>query len=188
MRRAVHSAVNRHGRLEPLVNNAGIATVGGIEDSHDDEWGHALDANVLGLIRMTRASLSALRRSRCPAIITVASIAATARVPARAVYSATKGALTLALTADLIPEGIRVNAVTPGTADTRSVARLLAKAADPVSERASLEARQPHGWLGKPDEVAAAIAFLASQASASTTRTTLAIDGRFARWRLRPRT
>ena len=95
--------------------------------------------------------------------------------------------LTLAMAADLIREGIRVNAVNPGTADTPWIGRLLARAEDPAAERAALEARQPHGRLVSAREVAAAIAFLASPASGSTTGTALAIDGGMAGLRLRPR-
>jgi len=116
------------------------------------------------------------------------SIAAWAGLPQRALYSASKGAvlsLTLALAADLLPDGIRVNAVNPGTADTPWVGRLLDSADDPGAERAALEARQPHGRLVSADEVAAAIAYLASPGAGSTTGTWLAVDGGMDR--LRPR-
>ena len=123
-------------------------------------------------------------------IVNVSSIAATAGLPNRALYSATKGAvlsLTLAMAADLLPEGIRVAAVNPGTADTPWVGRLLAAAPDPAAERAALEARQPHGRMVSVAEVAGAIAYLASPASGSTTGTWLAVDGGMDRLRLRPR-
>jgi NAD(P)-dependent dehydrogenase (short-subunit alcohol dehydrogenase family) len=81
------------------------------------------------------------------------------------------------MAADLLPEGIRVNAVNPGTADTPWVARLLESAADPQAERAALEARQPHGRLVSADEVADAIAYLASPAAGSVTGVALAVDG-----------
>jgi 2-keto-3-deoxy-L-fuconate dehydrogenase len=105
-------------------------------------------------------------------------------------YSATKGAvlsLTQAMAADLIADGVRVNAVNPGTADTPWIGRLLDKSADPAAERAALEARQPHGRLVSAEEIAAAIVFLASPASGSTTGTSLAVDGGMAGLRLRPR-
>jgi NAD(P)-dependent dehydrogenase (short-subunit alcohol dehydrogenase family) len=85
--------------------------------------------------------------------------------------------LTLAMAADHVKEGIRVNCVNPGTADTPWVARLLSKAADPVAERAALQARQPMGRLVSPEEVASAIAYLASPRQSSTTGTVLAVDG-----------
>jgi NAD(P)-dependent dehydrogenase (short-subunit alcohol dehydrogenase family) len=89
------------------------------------------------------------------------------------------------MAADLIGEGIRVNAVNPGTADTPWVARLLDKAPDPAAERVALEARQPHGRLVAAEEVAGAVCYLASPASGSTTGTWLAVDGGMAGLRLR---
>jgi 2-keto-3-deoxy-L-fuconate dehydrogenase len=190
VQRAVASAIERLGGLDILVNNAGIGAQGGVEDNDDAEWQHVFDVNVFGMVRVTRAALPALRRSRSAAIVNTASIAATAGLPARVLYSATKGAvlsMTLAMAADLIREGIRVNAINPGTADTPWIGRLLDQADDPAAERAALEARQPHGRLVSPDEVAAAVAFLASPASGSTTGTALAVDGGMAGLRLRPR-
>ncbi len=189
VRGAVADAVERLGGLDILINNAGIGAQGGIEENDDAEWHQVFDVNVVGMVRVTRAALPALRRSRSAAIVNTSSIAATAGLPARALYSATKGAvlsLTLAMAADLIREGIRVNAVNPGTADTPWIGRLLSKADDPAAERAALEARQPHGRLVSADEVAAAIVFLASPASGSTTGTSLAVDGGMAGLRLRP--
>lgn len=187
---AVPHAVERLGGLDLLVNNAGIGAQGGVEDNEDDEWRRVFDVNVFGMVRVARAALPALRRSSAAAIVNTSSIAATAGLPARVLYSATKGAvlsMTLAMAADLLPEGIRVNAVNPGTADTPWIARLLATAPDPVAERAALEARQPHGRLVSATEVAAAIVYLASPSSGSTTGTALAVDGGMAGLRLRPR-
>ena len=190
VRSAVERAIDQLDGLDVLVNNAGIGAQGRVEDNDDEEWRHVFDVNVFGIVRVVRAALPALRRSRSAAIVNTSSIAATAGLPERALYSATKGAvlsLTLAMAADLIADGVRVNAVNPGTADTPWIGRLLAKAADPVAERAALEARQPHGRLVSAEEVAAAIVFLASPASGSTTGTALAVDGGMAGLRLRPR-
>lgn len=185
---AVGEAVSALGGLDVLVNNAGIGAQGGIEDNTDDEWHRVLDVNVLGLVRVTRAALPALRRSRRAAVVNISSIAATAGLPQRALYSASKGAvlsLTRAMAADLLPDGVRVNAVNPGTADTPWVNRLLSKADRPDAEYAALAARQPHGRLVSADEVAAAVAYLASPAAASTTGTALAVDGGMDGLRLR---
>ncbi len=190
VRAAVEQAVAALGGLDVLVNNAGIGAQGGVEANDDAEWHQVLDVNVLGLVRVTRAALPALRRSAAAAIVNTCSIAATAGLPERALYSASKGAvlsLTLAMAADLLAEGIRVNAVNPGTADTPWVSRLLDAADDPAAERAALAARQPHGRLVSADEVAGAIAYLAAPASGSTTGTWLAVDGGMDRLRLRPR-
>jgi NAD(P)-dependent dehydrogenase (short-subunit alcohol dehydrogenase family) len=180
VRAAVDDAAAELGGLDVLVNNAGIGAQGGVENNPDDEWHRVLDVNVVGMVRVTRAALPYLRASSRAAIVNTASIAATAGLPQRALYSASKGAvaaLTRAMAADLLPEGIRVNAVNPGTADTPWVARLLESAADPQAERAALEARQPHGRLVSADEVADAIAYLASPAAESVTGVALAVDG-----------
>jgi 2-keto-3-deoxy-L-fuconate dehydrogenase len=187
---AVAAAVARLGGLDVLINNAGIGAQGGVEDNDDDEWRRVLDVNVLGTVRVARAALPALRESRHAAIVNMCSIAATAGLPQRALYSASKGALlslTMAMAADLLPHGIRVNAVNPGTADTPWVGRLLDSATDPVAERVALAARQPHGRLVAPEEIAAAVCYLASPAAGSTTGTALAVDGGMQGLRLRPR-
>jgi 2-keto-3-deoxy-L-fuconate dehydrogenase len=190
VRTAVSSAIGQLGGLDVLINNAGIGAQGGIDANDDEEWRRVLDVNVVGLVRVTRAALPALRRSSHAAIVNTSSIAATAGLPNRALYSASKGAvlsLTLAMAADLLAEGIRVTAVTPGTADTPWVGRLLEASGDPVAERAALEARQPHGRLVSAEEVAHAIAYLAAPTSGSTTGTVLAVDVGMAGLRLRPR-
>jgi 2-keto-3-deoxy-L-fuconate dehydrogenase len=190
VRAAVTQAVDQMGGLDILVNNAGIGAAGTIEDNPYEEWFRVLDVNVLGTVRVTRAALPHLRLSANAAIVNTCSIAATAGLPQRALYSASKGAiqsLTLAMAADHVHDGIRVNCVNPGTADTPWVQRLLDAAQDPVAERGALEGRQPMGRLVTAEEVAAAIAYLASPLAASTTGTVLAVDGGMQGLRLRPR-
>ncbi|WP_432174018.1 SDR family NAD(P)-dependent oxidoreductase [Streptomyces sp. Tue6028] len=189
VRAAVAAAAEALGGLDVLVNNAGIGAQGTVEDNDDAEWHRVLDVNVLGIVRTTRAALPLLRRSAHAAVVNTCSIAATAGLPRRALYSATKGAvlsLTLAMAADHVREGIRVNCVNPGTVDTPWVGRLLDAAVDPAAERAALEARQPTGRLVTASEVAGAIAYLASPLSGATTGTALAVDGGMQGLRLRP--
>ncbi|MET9816398.1 SDR family oxidoreductase [Streptomyces sp. NPDC006355] len=189
VRAAVAAAVADLGGLDILVNNAGIGAQGTVEDNPDDEWHRVYDVNVVGMVRTTRACLPHLRASAHAAIVNTCSIAATAGLPQRALYSATKGAvyaLTLAMAADHVREGIRVNCVNPGTVDTPWVGRLLDAAPDPAAERAALEARQPTGRLVSAAEVAGAVAYLASPLSGATTGTALAVDGGMQGLRLRP--
>jgi NAD(P)-dependent dehydrogenase (short-subunit alcohol dehydrogenase family) len=189
VRAAVEQAAERLGGLDILVNNAGVGAIGTIEENPDEDWHRVLDVNVLGMVRTTRAALPHLRRSSHAAIVNTCSIGATAGLPQRALYCASKGAvlsLTLAMAADHVREGIRVNCVNPGTADTPWVSRLLDAAGDPEVERAALNARQPMGRLVTPAEVAAAIVYLASPAAASVTGTSLAVDGGMQGLRLRP--
>jgi NAD(P)-dependent dehydrogenase (short-subunit alcohol dehydrogenase family) len=186
---AVNSAAANLGGIDVVVANAGIGAQGTVADNDDDEWRRVLDVNVLGVTRTVRAALPFLRRSSAAAVVVTASIASWAGLPQRALYSASKGALTaltLAMAADHVREGIRVNAVAPGTADTPWVNRLLAATADPEAERAALEARQPMGRMVSAEEVAWAICYLASPRSASTTGTILAVDGGMYGLRLRP--
>ncbi|MGW1126750.1 SDR family NAD(P)-dependent oxidoreductase [Streptomyces sp. NPDC002526] len=194
---AVRAGVDRAaamGSLHTLVSNAGIGAIGTVADNDDAEWARVLDINVLGMVRAARHALPHLRRAAAerPGAVSIThtcSIAATAGLPQRALYSASKGAvlaLTLAMAADHVREGIRVNCVNPGTADTPWIGRLLDRADDPAAERAALNARQPLGRLVSADEVAAAIVYLAGPAAASVTGTALAVDGGMQGLRLRP--
>ncbi|MEV0198377.1 SDR family oxidoreductase [Nonomuraea sp. NPDC050691] len=189
VRAAVAEAAERLGGIDVVVNNAGIGAQGTVEDNPDSEWHRVFDVNVLGMVRVSRAALPYLRRSEHAVIVNVCSIAATAGLPDRALYSATKGAvqsLTLAMAADHVHEGIRVNCVNPGTADTPWIGRLLDAADDPEAERRALNARQPMGRLVTAEEVAAAIAYLASPEASATTGMALAVDGGMQGLRLRP--
>ncbi|MFF9686755.1 SDR family NAD(P)-dependent oxidoreductase [Streptomyces sp. NPDC014623] len=194
VRNAVDRAAAELGGLHTLVSNAGTGSIGTVEDNTDAEWARVLDINVLGMVRSARHALPHLRRAAAgrPGAVSVThtcSVAATAGLPQRALYSASKGAvlsLTLAMAADHVREGIRVNCVNPGTVDTPWIGRLLGQADDPAAERAALEARQPLGRLVSADEVAAAVVHLASPAAASVTGTALAVDGGMQGLRLRP--
>lgn len=174
--------------IDVLANNAGVGAIGSITDAKEEEWQKVFGVNVFGMGRVSAAAMPMLKKSKFASIVNTCSIAATAGLPQRAVYSASKGAvlsLTLAMAADGIPDKVRVNCVAPGTADTPWVSRLLSQAGDPVAERAALEARQPMGRLVSADEVASAIVYLASPRQASTTGTVLNVDGGMQGLRLR---
>jgi 2-keto-3-deoxy-L-fuconate dehydrogenase len=180
VRAAITVVVGAFGGIDVLVNNAGIGSVGDVAANDDAEWHRVLDVNVVGIARVTRAALPYLRKSAHPAIVNTCSVVASVGVPQRVLYSASKGAvaaLTLAMAADHVREGIRVNAVTPGTADTPWIGRLLDQAAEPAAALTALQARQPMGRLVSADEVAQAIAYLGGPLAGSTTGTLLAVDG-----------
>ena len=184
---SVAEAASTLGGIDILVNNAGIGAIGDVSENDDEEWARVLDVNVVGMARVSAAALPHLRRSEHAAIVNVSSVVAAVGVPQRALYSASKGAvaaLTLAMAADHVREGIRVNAVLPGTAETPWIGRLLDQADDPAAEAAALKARQPLGRLVTPGEIAYSIAYLASPLSASTTGTLLGVDGGMATLRL----
>jgi len=180
LERAMDQVAAEFGGIDILINNAGISAVGTVEANDDAEWQRVLDVNVVGIARATTAALPHLRRSGHAAIVNTSSIAATAGLVQRVLYSASKGAvhaMTLAMAADLVGEGIRVNCVAPGTVDTPWVARLLARTEDPAGEKERLAARQPTGRLVTAQQVATAIAYLASPDSGATTGVSLAVDG-----------
>jgi len=186
---AIDAVASELGGIDIVINNAGIGAQGSVETVDDAEWARVLSINVTGMARVASAALPYLRKSSAAAIVNTSSIAATAGLPARALYSASKGAvlsLTRAMAADHLREGIRVNAVNPGTADTPWVGRLLDSATDPAAERAALAARQPHGRLVDPAEIAEAVAYLANPRNKSTTGTSIAVDGGMQELRLRP--
>ena len=177
---AVATVAGHFGGLDVVINNAGIGASGDVSENTDEEWRRVLEVNVIGIARVTRAALPHLRRSQHAVVVNTCSVVAFVGVRSRALYSASKGAvaaLTFAMAADHVGDGIRVNAVAPGTVDTPWVERLLEASADPDATAAALRARQPHGRLVTAEEVANAIASLASPAAASTTGAVLRVDG-----------
>lgn len=177
---AVAVAAAQLGGIDIVINNAGIGASGDVAANQPTEWARVLDVNVVSIARVTAAALPHLRTSEHAVVVNTCSAVAFVGVPNRALYSASKGAvaaLTLAMAADHVRDGIRVNAVAPGTADTPWVGRLLSEADDPEQAAAALRARQPLGRLVTADEVAHAIVSLASPFAASTTGAVLRVDG-----------
>jgi NAD(P)-dependent dehydrogenase (short-subunit alcohol dehydrogenase family) len=186
---AVAAVGEKFGRIDILINNAGISAVGTVEENDDDEWARVLNINVIGMARVSAAALPWLRKSPCASIVNLCSIGALNGLPQRAIYNSSKGAvlaLTYAMATDHVREGIRVNCVSPGTVSTPFVDRMLAKFDDPVAERAALDARQATGRMVTPEEVAGAILYRANPLSASTTGTALEVDGGVHNLRVRP--
>lgn len=177
---AVARIADELGGIDVLINNAGIGAAGDVTANDAAEWLRVLDVNVVGIARVTSAAMPWLKRSEHASIVNTCSAVAFIGVPNRALYSATKGAvaaLTLAMAADHVRDGIRVNAVSPGTADTPWVGRILDSAPERDAAAEALRARQPMGRLVSAEEVAFATASLASPRAASTTATILRVDG-----------
>ena len=182
--KSVTKAFNEFSRysksLDILINNAGIGSLTTVENESDEVWQKVLNVNVIGTARVSRLAIPLLRQSKNAAIVNTASVAAIDGIPNRAAYSASKGAvltLTLAMATDHLGDGIRVNAVNPGTTDTPWVKRLLDQASDAKVAKTALEARQPMGRLVSPTEIASAIVFLASPKQAAVTGTSINVDG-----------
>jgi NAD(P)-dependent dehydrogenase (short-subunit alcohol dehydrogenase family) len=186
---AIAAVAEWAGGIDILINNAGISAIGTVEENSDAEWSRVFNINVFGVARVSAAAIPWLRKSAHASIVNVCSVAALNGLPSRAVYGSTKGAvlaLTFSMATDYVREGIRVNCVSPGTADTPFVSGYLKKAADPIAERAALDARQPIGRMVTPEEIAFSIAYLASPLASSTTGTALDVDGGLTRLRVRP--
>jgi NAD(P)-dependent dehydrogenase (short-subunit alcohol dehydrogenase family) len=163
-----------------LINNAGIGVIGDVTQASDEDWHKVLDVNVVGTARMSAAAIPFLRKSKSAAIVNVSSTVALGGFSQIVAYSASKGAinaLTLAMAADHIREGIRINCVVPATADTPWVERFLQNSPDPKKQKQEIIAMQPMERLVTADEIAHAICYLASPLSSSTTGTILNVDG-----------
>ena len=180
--RAVREAEAALGPLDILVNNAGVGASGTVVTTDEATWDRLMVVNVKGTYLMSRAALAVMVPRRRGVIVNAGSIAGVRAVADRAAYVTTKFAvvgLTKAMALDHVKDGIRVNAVCPGTTLTPWIDERLKEAADPEAAMAALVARQPMGRLGTAEEMAAAYLFLASDESAFTTGTALLVDGGF---------
>jgi 2-keto-3-deoxy-L-fuconate dehydrogenase len=173
------------GRLDVLFNCAGFVHSGNILACEEADWDFSMDLNAKSMYRTIRAFLPAMLE-RGGSIINMASAASSVKgVPNRFVYGASKAAvigLTKAVAADFIQQGVRCNAICPGTVESPSLRdRIAAQAeqagADEATVRAAFVARQPLGRIGKPEEIAALVVYLASDESAFTTGAVHMIDG-----------
>lgn len=185
---AVDAVASAFGGVDIVVNNAGVSAIGSIEEIADADWARVFDINVTGMARVAAAALPHLRRSEHPAIVNLCSVGALNGLPRRALYNASKAAvlgLTYAMATDHVAEGIRVNAVSPGTVYTPFVEKFLTQFPDPAAEKAALDARQATGRMVTPEEVADAICYLASPRSGSTTGIALPVDGGLTHLRVR---
>ena len=179
---AVRATETAFGPLEILVNNAGVGTTGTVLTTDEADFDRLLAVNVRGTYLMSRAALAVMVPRRRGVIVNAGSIAGVRAVAERAAYVTTKFAvvgLTKAMALDHVKDGIRVNAVCPGTTLTPWIDERLAEAKDRDAAMATLVARQPMGRLGTAEEMAAAYLFLASDESSFTTGTTLVVDGGF---------
>ncbi len=175
--RVVSFTVEHYGRLDILFNNAGIVLPGRIDNTLTEDWDRTMAVNVRSTFLVSRYALPEIIRSH-GCIINNASVAAIKGLKDRASYSASKGAvmaLTRAMAADYLKDGIRINSVSPGTTESPSLERRIAAFADPTKARKDFVARQPMGRLGRPEEIAEAVLFLAL--STFCTGLNLSIDG-----------
>lgn len=176
----VRAAVEEWGGLDVMVNNAGVGVAATAEDTAEEDWERLMAVNLKGTFLGIKYSVPAMRDSGGGSIVNMSSIAALVGIPDRAAYCAAKGgilALTRAAAVDHVSEGIRINCIAPGTVDTPWIDRITAGYDDPAEARVRMEARQPHGRLVSPEEIAAMAAYLASDESASCVGACMVVDG-----------
>jgi NAD(P)-dependent dehydrogenase (short-subunit alcohol dehydrogenase family) len=180
-KRAADAVAGWYGRIDILFNNAGVSHVGPLHEVPEDEWDHVVAVNLRGVFLMAKYVLPHMLSRGGGCIINMSSGAALLGLERRAVYSATKGAvlaLTRAMAVDYAPHQIRVNALCPGTVYTPFVERYLKKSyADPDAALERLKERQLAGRLGRPEEIAAAALYLASDDAGFVTGAPFIIDG-----------
>ena len=178
---AVQAAATAHGSVNVLFNGAGFVHEGTVLDCADEEWSFAFELNVRSQFRIIKAFLPGMLAQRGGSIINMASVAGSIKgAPNRFVYGCTKAAvigLTKSVAADFVAQGVRCNAICPGTVDTPSLSDRINANTDPEAARKAFIARQPMGRLAKAEEIAPLVVFLASDESTFVTGQTYAIDG-----------
>lgn len=177
----IASVASRHPEIGILFNCAGFVHHGSILDCSEEQLDGCFDLNVTSMYRTIRTWLPGMLKAGKGTIINMASVASSIRgVPDRFAYGITKAAvigLTRSVAADFVAQGIRCNAICPGTVASPSLEQRIAAQPDPVAARAAFIARQPMGRLGTPEEIASLAVYLASDESAFTTGTIHVIDG-----------
>lgn len=171
----------RHKRIDVLFNNAGISGVGDLSETEPELFDRVMRVNVRGVYLMSRAVVPHMTRQRSGSIINMSSCIAEIGLARRVSYAASKGAvlaMTKSMQVDLAPHGIRVNAILPGTIMTPFVERYLRESyKDPEEGYASIRKRQLTSELGRPEDVAAAALYLASNESRFVMAAGLVVDG-----------
>jgi NAD(P)-dependent dehydrogenase (short-subunit alcohol dehydrogenase family) len=176
----VRSAVERHGRLDGIVNNAALAIAGSAVEISEEDWQRVLDINLSGVWRGMRYAIPAMLESGGGSIVNLSSVQSLVGFPGWAGYAASKGginALTQEAAVEYAPRGIRVNAVAPGTILTEMNERILQESADSDELMSAWVSMHPVGRLGMPEEVASAVVYLISDESSFVTGALLRVDG-----------
>lgn len=186
-RALVDFTLAQFGKLNILVNNAGVGVPGTVLTTSEEDWDRIFQVNVKGIFQCSRFAIPKMLEQGGGSIVNLSSIAAMVAVVDRAAYGASKGAvlaLTKAMAADHVKDNIRVNCVCPGTIDTPWVDRMVHSYSDPVEARQKMVARQPVGRLGTAEEIAEGILFLANPGNSFVTGSALVLDGGFTAFKL----
>jgi len=178
----VRFAVDEFHALDILFNNAGVELLKAITETSDEEWDHVLDVNLRGVFLGCRAAVPVMKKVKRGVIVNTASQLGLVGLPNFSAYCASKGgviAMTRALAVELAPYGIRVNCICPGAVETPMLEREIRLSKDPEESRNEFIRAHPIGRLGRPEEIAQAALFLASDDSSFTTGSVLVVDGGF---------
>lgn len=181
----VGGIAGRHGRIDILVNNAGYGVPGSVTDVPEEDWDALMATNLKGVYLCSRAVIPLMARQGGGVIVNTGSYTAGTAIRDRAAYVASKGgvvALSRAMALDHIDQNVRVNCVAPGTVSSPYFDRMLAASPDPDAMRRELDGRAPLGRMGRPEEIARAILFLASDESSFVVGSVLTADGGTTAW------
>jgi len=179
-KRMVSETVSQFGRIDILFNNAGIYIEKTTEDTTEEEWDRVIDINLKGTFLVSKYAIPHMKKQRSGVIINNSSDAGLIGNRSCPAYCASKGAVTImtkAMALDYAKHGIRVNCVNPGTIDTPMLVREAETSADTAEYLRRMDAQSPIGRVGRPEEVARAVLFLASDESSFVTGAALSIDG-----------
>ena len=180
VQRGVAAVILRFGAIHILVNDAGVEHAALLHETAEEDWDRVLGVNLKGVFLMSRWVLPAMVRAGGGAVVNLGSISGLLGWPLYAAYAASKGGviqLTRQMAVDYARFNIRVNCVCPGTTWTPLVERLFAQEADPEAAKATIAARHPLGRFARPEEIAEAILFLASEEASFITGAVLPVDG-----------